>query len=102
MKPAATTTSDNLRKDGRNVFATMAVFCGIASWVPLVIVMAFPLTFVCALLALITARMKAQRNGLGAAAIGIALAIAALALQLSVAALGGIFGVIGDLFSSAS
>lgn len=76
--------SDHLRKDERNVFATMAVFAGIASWVPLVIVLAFPLTLLCAALALLTAIRKDRRRGLKAAWVGVVLAVSALALHLAV------------------
>lgn len=76
--------ADHLRRDKRNVFATMAVFAGIASWVPLVIVLAFPLTLVCAVLALVTAVRKDQRRGLKAAWVGVVLAVSALALHLAV------------------
>lgn len=100
MVQTNTNTSDNLRKDKRNVFAVMAVFSGIASWVPLVIVMAFPLTIVCWLLALLTAPKAETRNGINAAWIGLFLALGALVLHMSIAALGGIVGFIGDLLSS--
>lgn len=75
--------ADHMRKDRRNVFATMAVFAGISSWVPLVIVLAFPLTLVCALLALVTALHKDQRRGLKAAGVGVFLAVTALAAHLA-------------------
>ena len=80
----------------------MAVFSGIASWVPLVIVVAFPLTIVCALLALLTAPLRGHRRGLSAAGIGVLLALAALVLHVSIAALVGVFGFIGDLIAPAS
>lgn len=75
--------ADHMQRDQRNVFATMAVFGGIASWVPLVIVLAFPLTFLCAFLALVTSIRKDQRHGLKAAWIGVVLASVALAIHVS-------------------
>lgn len=91
--------ADNIQKDGRNVFATMAVFAGIASWVPLVIVMALPLTYISALLAVVTAVRKDARHGLKAAWIGVVLGTTALVVHVSIAALGGVVGLIGDLLS---
>lgn len=90
--------SDNLRKDKRNVFAVMALFSGIASWVPLVIVMALPVTVVCWVLALVTAGRADSHRGVSAAWIGLALAGAALVLHMLVASLGGLVWWIGDLF----
>lgn len=75
--------ADHMQRDQRNVFATMAVFAGIASWVPLVIVLAFPLTYLCALLALITAVRKDRRRGLKAAWVGVILATVALVIHVS-------------------
>ncbi len=86
---------DNLSRDRRNVFATMALFAGIVSWVPLVIVVAFPLTIVSALAALLTATRRSQRRGLNAAGVGVLLAISAAAVHLSVAGLGALVGSCG-------
>ena len=89
---------DHIRKDQRNVFATMAVFAGIGSWVPLVIVLAFPLTFVCATLALVTALRSDARKGLSAAWVGVVLATAALFVHLLVVAIGFFAGwAVGEI-----
>lgn len=89
---------DHIRKDKRNVFATMAVFAGIGSWVPLVIVLAFPLTFVCATLALVTALRSDARKGLSAAWIGVLLATAALLVHLLIVAIGFFAGwAVGEI-----
>lgn len=90
--------ADNLRKDGRNLFATMAVFAGIASWVPLVIVLALPLTYICATLAVITAVRSDARKGLKAAWVGVVLATVALLVHLAIVSVGFIFGWAGSLF----
>lgn len=84
--------ADNLRKDGRNLFATMAVFAGIASWVPLVIVMALPLTYLCASLALATSIRRDSRKGLKAAWVGVVLATTALIVHLAIAGIGFVVG----------
>lgn len=91
--------ADHIRRDERNVFATMAVFGGISSWVPLVIVLALPLTYVAAVLALIVAIRRDSRKGLSAALVGVALGTAALAVHLAVAAVGGAVGWIGSALS---
>lgn len=88
--------ADNIRRDERNVFATMAVFGGITSWVPLVIVLALPLTYISAILALIFALRKDSRKGLSAALVGVTLGTAALGVHLAVAAVGGAVGWIGS------
>ena len=89
---------DHIRKDKRNVFATMAVFAGIGSWVPLVIVLAFPLTFVCATLALVTALRSDSRKGLSAAWVGVVLATAALLTHILVVAIGFLAGwAVGEI-----
>lgn len=82
-RPRTPRVADHMARDQRNVFATMAVFGGIASWVPLVIVLAFPLTYLCALLAVITAVRKDRRRGLKAAWVGVILATAALFVHIS-------------------
>lgn len=87
--------ADNIRKDGRNLFATMAVFAGIASWVPLVIVLAFPLTFLCAGLAIVTSIRRDSRKGLKAAWIGVVLATTAMIVHLSIVAIGFMIGWAG-------
>lgn len=92
--------ADNIRKDGRNVFATMAVFAGISAWVPLVIVLAFPLTYLCAALALITALRSDSRKGLKAAWVGVILATVALAVHLTIAAIGFLAGWMGSSIKS--
>lgn len=101
VKPTTNSVAhaDNIRKDGRNVFATMAVFAGIASWVPLVIVLALPLTYLSALLAVITAVRRDARRGLKAAWVGVVLGTIALIVHISIAALGGVVGLAGDLLS---
>ncbi len=92
--------ADNMRKDQRNVFATMAVFAGISSWVPLVIVVAFPLTLMCALLALATSKRAHQKNGLKAAGVGVALATAALLAHILFAMTGLMVSYIIPVFQS--
>ena len=96
MRPMAERSNhnprDNMNRDNRNVFATMALFAGIASWVPLVIVVAFPLTIVAALVAVVTATRGSQRRGLNAAGVGVLLALSAAVVHLSVAGLGAFIG----------
>jgi hypothetical protein len=86
---------DNIRKEDRNIFAVMALFGGICSWVPLVIVVAFPLTLVAAVLSVFTVWRRQSRRGFGAMMFGLILAITALATHLAVASLGGVVGWIG-------
>ena len=93
--------ADNIARDGRNVFATMAVFAGISSWVPLVIVVALPLTYAAALLALLTGVMRNRRRGLKAAWVGVVLATAAAVVHVLFAGIGGLIGIVGTWLSGA-
>lgn len=87
--------SDNIRRENRNVFAVMTLFAGICSWVPLVIVVAFPLALASALLSLVTVWRHRSRRGFSATIFGLILAVTAVCVHLAVAGLGGIIGWIG-------
>lgn len=87
--------SDNILRENRNIFAVMTLFAGICSWVPLVIVVAFPLTILAAILSLFTVWRKKSRRGFGATIFGLSLSFTAVATHLLVASLGGVVGVVG-------
>lgn len=87
--------SDNIERENRNVFAVMTLFAGICSWVPLVIVVAFPLTIVAALLSLFTVWRRKSRRGFGATVFGLSLSFTAVVTHLLVASLGGVVGIVG-------
>lgn len=90
-----THAQDGIRGERRNVFAVMTLFAGICSWVPLVIVVAFPLAVFSAVLSVATVWRKESRRGFNATVFGLVLACSALFTHLAVASLGGIVGWIG-------
>lgn len=72
-------SKNQMKREGRNVFALITLFCGITSWVPWVIVITFPLTLMFALLAVLTSWRSDSRRGMDAAFYGTLLAVTALA-----------------------
>lgn len=75
--------------------ALIALFCGIASWVPMIIVITGPLTFGFGLWGWVRARRRDARKQALMASWGMALALMATALQLGIAALAGGIGLLG-------
>ncbi len=85
-------TDDRFRPAERpNPFAFLALMCGVASWVPLIVMITGPLTFAFALLAVMTPGRGRFRPAL----YGVGLALAAFALQAGIALIAGVFGHIG-------
>lgn len=83
----------------KNLPAFVALFCGVASWVPLIIVITGPLTFLFAGLAVVVARRRGEgRNQLRLAWWGILLTVGSVLLQFALAALAGGIGWVGRLF----
>ena len=76
----------------RNNIALIALMCGIISWVPLVALLAAPLTLVFAVWALFRARTTKYRRGTSAAFYGVALAAISVAIQFAVISTGSIVG----------
>ena len=82
-------------KAQRNNFALVALLCGIASWVPWIVVFMAPFTYVFAILALVSARISGNRYGLSAAWFGMLLATISLALQFGLVLIATLVGWIG-------
>lgn len=84
--------ADSITRDGRNIFGVMTLFAGICSWVPFVVVVAFPLAATFALLSVGYALRTGRFVGLNATGVGLVMAILGLSLQIAVAALCAAFG----------
>jgi hypothetical protein len=82
-------------RQAKNLPALVTLFCGIASWVPLIVVITGPLTFLFAGLAVLNARRRAERRQLNLAAWGVALTFGAVAVQGGFTVLAGALGWIG-------
>ncbi len=82
-----------------NVFSFLALMCGIASWVPLIVVITFPLTFAFFALAHLVARSGKVPGRLNGAWTGAALALMALVLQASLTGLAALPGLLSQLGS---
>ena len=95
-------TSERTPRHEPNVPALIALFCGIASWVPLIIVITGPLTFAFGAWGWARARKRAARKQAQMATWGMALAIMATALQLGIAAFAGGIGALGGLLGVGS
>lgn len=97
--PAATTHS-RMHQERRNIFALLALFCGITAWVPWVVVLAAPLAWIFAIAAHVTALRRDQRRGLQLAWAGAVLAALGVALHLAIvfvfALAGHVFGLFMD------
>lgn len=76
-----------------NRLAYIALCCGLASCVPLVILATFIPAIVFGVLALVKAARLPGHPGKGAAAAGIGVALASLAIQAFVAGLAGVIGL---------
>ncbi|MFT4703882.1 MAG: hypothetical protein ACI81R_001577 [Bradymonadia bacterium] len=83
------------KKRPRNHAAMLALFCGISSWVPLIIVITGPLTFLFALIALVLSVRSGHREQLNMAGAGVILALCALAIQGGFTLLAGGLGWAG-------
>ncbi len=92
---ARSATSQN-----KNLPAFVALFCGVASWVPLIIVITGPLTFLFAGLAVVNARRRDDRTQLSLAWWGIVLALGSVGLQGALAALAGGIGWFGRVLGA--
>ena len=87
-----------MRRERRNVFAFFSLFCGIASWVPLMVVLLAPLAYAFGAIAYVTAAKRDQRNGLNAAFFGMFLATVSLLLQGGLLFFGQVVSWVGEAF----
>lgn len=85
-------SSKDRRDYENNKIAYVALCCGAASLVPLVILATFLPAIVFGIGGLITAARKPGHPGRGAATIGIVLAVAALLMQAIIASFAGLLG----------
>ncbi len=88
--------TDRTRRERRNHFAFLSLFMGICAWVPLMILVCGPLSFLFAGLAWMTSQ-KGRDRGLGAAWAGMFLTVIAALLHTSFALLASLIGWTGAL-----
>lgn len=88
---------NRMQEERRNVLALLALFCGIASWVPWIVVITAPLAWGFAIAAHVTALRRNQRRGLQLAWLGALLAALGVLLHLAIVLL---FVGLGALFPS--
>lgn len=79
---------------GQNTAATISLCCGIASMVPLVILITFVPAIVLGFAGLIRAARLPGQPGRGAALWGIALAVGSLVVQAAIAGFAGLIGML--------
>ena len=91
----ATSKRSESGKAQRNNFALVALLCGIASWVPWIVVFMAPFTYVFAILAIVSAKFSGNRYGISAAWFGMLLATISLALQFGLVLIATLVGWIG-------
>ena len=82
------------RSDGAGeTFAFLTLMCGIASWVPIIVVITGPLTFGFFGLAMVSARRRGQRGRVHAAWTGLLLTCLSLAFQVGLAGIAALPGI---------
>ena len=88
-------SQENANDEPENLLAWVALCCGIASFVPLVILITFLPALGFGVVALVKGAARPGFPGRQPALFGIALAVVALAMQLAVAGLAGGIGLLG-------
>lgn len=89
-------TAPRRQQGAGNPFAFLALMCGITSWVPLIIVITFPLTLVFFVAAHVFAWRRGLPRRLNAAWTGLVLAALSLAVQGALTGIAGIPGWIAE------
>ena len=76
---------DRVKQEQRNMWAFLSLFMGVCAWVPLLILLAAPLSLGFAVLAFVTARRQNHSRGIAAAGYGVFLTLFAIVLHSSFA-----------------
>jgi hypothetical protein len=95
--PDARGIRDRVRQESRNQWAFLSLFMGVCAWVPLVILMAAPLSLGFAAIAFATSKRQGSTRGLGGAVYGVVLTCIAIVLHLSFALFASAIGWTGHL-----
>jgi hypothetical protein len=82
-------------RDSNNRLAFVGMYCGLASFVPLVILITFVPALVFGAIGLLKARTLPDREGQAEAFLGILMAFISLAVQGTIAGLAALIGLIG-------
>lgn len=97
-RPDVSRRAPNARRNRRqrtgNAFAFLALMCGIASWVPLIVVITGPLTLGFFVIAHLGAWRRGEPHRIHAAWTGLVLALLSFALQGGLALVAAIPGVL--------
>lgn len=75
-------------------FAFLTLMCGIASWVPIIVVITGPLTLAFFVLAMVSARRGGRRGRVHAAWTGLILALLSLLFQVGLAGIAALPGIL--------
>ena len=76
---------DRVKQEQRNMWAFLSLFMGVCAWVPLLILLAAPLSLGFAVIAFATSRRQHHTRGVAAAGYGVFLTLFAIVLHSSFA-----------------